>query len=399
MAINKLTDSQLKALKPRAKLHKEMDGGGLQVWVYPAGKMVFRYKFMFGGKEQSLTIGPYPAVSLAKARKLAQEAREQIVDGINPAAFKREAKKQIAIIGKTFEMVALEWFELHKLEWSANHIKDTEQKLRQHILSVIGKMPIAEVGKADIKAVFDNLHNQRKYPTLKKVRSITSQILRYALELELPGVDQDYTERFRRQYTNPTVKHRAAITDPRRLVELMKAIEGYRETNPITALALKFSALTFCRPGEIRNAEWSEIDRENRLWRIPENKMKKRQSHLVPLAEQTLQLLNELRTLTGHSKYLFPSTRSLERAMSEATVTAALRRMGFGKDEMCAHGFRGTASSILNEQGFNRDWIERQLAHGERDAVRAAYNHTDFLADRKKMMQDWANYLEERQKG
>ena len=398
MAINKLTDSQIKGAEVRGKLYKLMDGGGLQVWVYPGGKKVFRYKFMFNGKEQALTLGNYPFTTLAKARELAFEAKRQVAGGINPAAAKREAKKQAKVAGKTFAMVADEWFNLRKVEWSDSHSKDTEQKLNTHVLPRIGHIPVAEVGRDDIKAILDSLHNQAKYATLKKVRSIVSQILQHAMDMELPGVTQDWTERLRRQYPGQQVKHRAAITEPKQVGELMRAINGYRETSLITTLALKFSALTFCRPGEIRRAQWNEIDRESRLWRIPPEKMKSGQPHLVPLAQQALQLLEELHPVTGHGRYLYPSNRSRQRPMSENTVTAALRRMGYGKDEMCAHGFRGMASSILNEKGCNRDWIERQLAHGPRDKVRASYNHTDYLEGRRAMMQDWADFLDEMQK-
>ncbi len=173
----------------------------------------------------------------------------------------------------------------------------------------------------------------------------------------------------------------------------MLAIEGYAEISLLTCLALKFSALTFCRPGEVRHAEWTEFDFDNTLWRIPAEKMKAKQPHLVPLARQTLAVLEQLKSLSGHTRYLFPSVRTIERPMSEATITGALRRMGFTTEQMCAHGFRGMASSILNEQGVNRDWIERQLAHGPQDKVRAAYNHSEFLDGRRGMMQDWADFL------
>lgn len=188
------------------------------------------------------------------------------------------------------------------------------------------------------------------------------------------------------------------LTSPKEVAGLMRAIEAYQETNVITGLALKFSALTFCRPGEIRHGEWAEIDWKEKLWRIPAEKMKAGQPHLVPLARQTIVLLKELQPISARSRYLFPSMRTLDRPMSEMTVTAALRRMGFGKEEMCAHGFRGMASTLLNERGYNRDWIERQLAHSPKDKVRAAYNHTDFLKDRKIMMQAWADYLDELKK-
>ena len=236
---------------------------------------------------------------------------------------------------------------------------------------------------------------QNKAVTLKKLRSIISQVFRHALEVEAPGVVADWTTQLRgRQYSRPIPKHMAALTKPNEVGHLMKSILSYEEISLMTSLALRFSALTFARPGEIRQAEWNEIDWEHTLWRIPAEKMKMRQPHLVPLAEQTLEVLRRLQPITGHGRFLFPSSRSLEQPMSNATVLAAIRRMGFDKEQMSAHGFRGMASTILNERGWNRDWIERQLAHSEKNKVRAAYLHSDFLADRRKMIQAWADLLD-----
>ena len=211
----------------------------------------------------------------------------------------------------------------------------------------------------------------------------------------MPGVEVDWTQQVHRQYANLALreKHRAAITDPRDARRLINAIEAYEATNRLTCLALQFSALTFARPGEVRHAEWTEIDWDAKLWRIPAEKMKARKPHLVPLATQTISVLEQLQPISGHGKYLFPSIRTAERPMSEITVLAALRRLGYEKHEMCAHGFRGMASTILNENGVNRDWIEMQLAHSPRDTVRSAYNHAEFLEDRRNMMQWWADFL------
>jgi integrase len=295
----------------------------------------------------------------------------------------------------TFLSVATEWLAIKQNRCSAVYLDDTQKKLNLHILPRLGDKPIADVAKADIKPILDSLYAQGKSPTLEKVRTVISQVLRYAIDREIPGVVADWTTQLHRQYANSVSveKHRAAITDPRQVKGLMLAIEAYADTSLLTCLALKFSALTFARPGEVRHAEWKEIDWDNELWRIPAEKMKMRQPHLVPLATQTLKVLEQLRAISGHGKYLFPSVRTEERPMSEATITAALRRMGYGKEEMCAHGFRGMASTILNENGHNRDWIERQLAHGPQDKVRAAYNHTEFLQNRRTMMQWWADFL------
>ncbi len=397
MSKNILTETKLKSLKPQNKPYKVTDGkvNGMFAAVSTAGGIAFRLAYKFDGKTQQLTLGTYPMFSLAEAREMAEKARKQIAQGINPAATKKAAKAKVRAEETTFRVVAAQWRASCQDTWAPVTLDDTVKRLDKHILPSFGDKPIADITKADIKAVLDSLHAHGKLQTLKKVRATISQVLRYAMDQEIPGVTADWTTQLHRQYPNLTAreKHRAAITDPRQVKGLMQAIEAYEETSLLTCLALKFSALTFARPGEVRHAEWSEIDLENKLWRIPAEKMKARQEHRVPLAKQTIDVLERLKPLSGNGKYLFPSVRTADRPMSEATVNAAIRRMGYEKLEMCAHGFRGMASSILNEQGFNRDWIERQLAHGPQDKVRAAYNRTEFLDGRREMMQAWADYL------
>jgi integrase len=225
-----------------------------------------------------------------------------------------------------------------------------------------------------------------------KVLTQISYVFRYAIDQGIEGA-ADWTQQFHRAYSSPPSKNLACLTKQSDIAQLMKSIDDYRSVNVITALALKFSALTIARPGEIRRAEWPEIDFSDNLWRIPAEKMKARQPHLVPLAPQTLALLEELKPITGHSRLLFQGFRGQDRPISEITVLSALRRMGYSKEKMCAHGFRGMASTALNEKGWNRDWIERRLAHEERNKIRGAYNHTDFLPSRRQMMDWWAAYL------
>ncbi len=397
MQIKKLTDTALKSLKPKEQPYKISDGtiGGLYVAVSPTGKKVFRLAYKFQGKAQLLTLGSYPEFTLAEAREAAQEAKKQLAHGQSPAALKKSAKAQAQTGTITFRHIAQQWLALRKPEWSEVHWEDMDQKLNLHVLPFIGDSPMVEITKAEVKAILDSLQAQEKFETLKRTRSIISQVFQHALDSEVPGVIVDWTTQLRRQYSSPPAKNRAALTTPQAVGKLMRSIEGYKAVSLQTALALKFSALTFCRPGEIRHAEWAEIDEANTLWRIPPTKMKGKQTHLVPLATQTLALLDQLRPMSGHGQYLFPSSRSISKPMSEMTITAALRYLGYTQEEMCAHGFRGMASTLLNEKGFNRDWIERQLSHGPKDKVRAAYNHTDFLEDRRKMMQWWADFLED----
>ncbi len=398
MTRDTLTETKIKSLKPKTKPYKVSDGtiGGLHVAVSIAGGKVFYLAYRFEGKWRLLRLGAYPLFSLEEARDLARDAKKQLAQGVDPAAATKAEKAKVRANATTFRIVTAQWLAWRQSVLGAVTVDDTVKRLERHALPRFGDKPIAEVTKADIKAVLDTLQAENKYQTLKKVRNNISQILRYAIDQEIPGVEVDWTKLVHRQYANLALreKHRAAITTPKEIAGLMRAIDAYRDSSQLTHLALKFSALTFCRPGEIRRAEWDEIDWENKLWRIPAEKMKMRQPHLVPLAKQALDVLRELQTISGHTRYLFPSIRSAERPMSEATVNGAIRRMGYEKHQMCAHGFRGMASSILNEKGFNRDWIERQLAHAPLDKVRAAYLHTEFLEGRCEMMQTWADMLE-----
>jgi integrase len=395
-----ISDVALKAFKPMDKFYTVAVGGdgvgGLQIMVFPSGTKVFKLTYHFGGKEKLYTIGKYGEFSLAEARDKAREAKRLIAQGEDPSALKKQNKVRTKADTITFQAIAGAWLALRQAEWSAVHMEDTRQLLNLHVFPAIGEKAARDVGKTEVRAILDSLQAQKKAPTLKKIRGAISQILRYAIDREIPGVEVDWAAQLRgKQYSSPEPKHRAALTTPQEVGALMRAIESYRSTSHLTALALYFSALTFARPGEVRQAEWSEIDLENKLWRIPAGKMKMKQPHLVPLAKRTLEILDELRAISGHKKYLFPAAWGGERPMSEATVLAAIRRMGFGQEEMCAHGFRGMASTLLHENGFNHAWIERQLAHSESNSVSAAYNHSEFLKDRRDMMQWWADYLDQ----
>ena len=400
MAVSPISDAGLKAHKPKDKFYKVSVGGdgvgGLHVVVFPSGAKVFKLAYHFNGKAKLYTIGRYGEFSLAEARDRAREAKRLIAQGEDPSAIKKQSRAKARADAVTFHVVAGAWLALRQEEWSAVHLEDIRQKLSLHVYPAIGEKAVKDVGKAEIRAILDSLQAQKKAPTLKKVRGVISQILRYAIDAEISGVEVDWAAQLRgKQYSNPEPKHRAALTTPKEVGALMRAIDSYRETSRTTAAALHFSALTFCRPGEIRRAEWSEIDWKEKLWRIPASKMKTKQPHLVPLARQTLELLGELQAISGQKKYLFPASWGGERPMSEATVLAALRRMGFDKEQMTAHGFRGMASTLLHENGFEHAWIERQLAHSERNRVSAAYNHSEFLKNRHDMMQWWADHLEE----
>jgi integrase len=255
----------------------------------------------------------------------------------------------------------------------------------------LGKRHINEITAPELLTVLRRVENRGALETAHRINQICGQVFRYAIATG--RAERDISADLKGALPPTRVKHHASITEPKQVGELMRAINSYSGSFT-TAIALKLSAILFVRPGELRQAEWSEIDFENKEWRIPAEKMKMRELHIVPLCKQAISLLEELRPLTGRAKYLFPSVRTDTRPMSNNTINASLRRLGYTKEQMTAHGFRSMASTILNEQGWNRDAIERQLAHSEKDGVRAAYNYAQYLPERKKMMQAWADYLD-----
>ena len=363
-----LTDIAVKAAKPGEKIRRVMDGEGLFLTITPDGAKWWAFRFKYDGQEKMLSLGSYPGISLAEAREKHQAARKQLKEGINPAAARQAAAQAEKMAGITLREVARQWLEKREPGWSPVHIRDTRQKLDRYIFPRLGGKPIASIGRREVKEILDMLDRCGNIPTLKKVRSIVGQVFRYAVNQEIPGVNEDPTLYLRGKgiFTTSIVRHRAFLMEPKDIARLMRAIEGYADPEirikTQTALALKFSALVFCRPGEIAKAEWSEFDFGRRLWTIPASKMKAKRTHLVPLARQTLKLLDQLKNITGHCCYLFPNTRTDSRAMSAETINAALRGMGFSREEMTSHGFRGMASTRLNEHGWNADWVELQLA-------------------------------------
>ena len=397
-----LSDFAIKALKkkPADKLRRHLDGRGLFFVVNPAGETWFEFRFRYQDKDKTLNLGRYPATSLAEAREKHQIAKEQLKNNLNPSAIKQTAIQAEKMTGITLGEIVQQWLDKRKPGWSPKYQKDIHQKLDCYILQRLGGKSIVEIGRKEVKEILDSLDAKGNIPTLKKVRRIIGQIFQFAINHEIPGIKEDPTLYLRNKgmFTSHIVRHRAALTEPREIGALMRSIENYGDselrTKVQTAFALKFSALTFCRPGEISKAEWTEIDLNTQLWCIPAKKMKMRRDHLIPLAKQTLKLLDRLKIITGHCIYLFPNERTDLRSISAETVNAALRRMGFSREEMTSHGFRGMASTRLNEHGWNSDWIELQLAHSEKNGVRSAYNSALYLDGRREMMQWWADYLD-----
>lgn len=396
-----LTNIQVEKAKPAEKDRKLFDEKGLYLLVKSTGHKWWRFKYRFGvradgkpGKaEKVLALGVFPDVSLKRAREKRDAARQLLADGIDPSAQRKadEHAERIAQL-RTFEAVAREW--LKRQSWGDSHGARNTRRLEQHVFPWIGAAPIADVKRADMREVLRRIEHTGRIETAHRVLQLCSAIFEFAIAEEIC----DRTPCLGLSKTLPArpTRHHAAITDPKQAGELLRAIEGFSGTYPV-ACALRLAPLLFVRPGELRKADWSEFDLDGShpQWRIPASRMKMREQHIVPLAKQAVAILRELHPLTGPSGYVFPSVRNASRPMSENTLNAGLRRLGYDKNTMTAHGFRSLASSILNEQQWNKDAIERQLAHGERDKIRAAYNHADYLPERRRMMQAWADHLDE----
>ena len=387
-----LTDIQIKNLKYSGKPMKIADGGGLYLYLSASGKKLWRLGYYFERKAKVLSFGEYPVVTLQKAREKRMEAKQLLADGIDPAAVKKAAKEeQVSEVKDMFRSIALEWFEARTTDFTEKHRGTVMYRLEKYIFPVIGKEHIARMEPQDILKVVLPIEKKGQNETARRLLQIIGQIYRYAVITSRakrnPVTDLHGAIRPR------SVTHRAAITEPKKVAQLLRNIDGYEGYFPIVC-ALKLGPLVFVRPTELRAAEWSEFDFETNEWRIPATRMKMKQMHIVPLSRQAVKILKELQEFSGSGKLLFPSIRTAARPLSDATVLNAIRRMGYTKDEMSTHGFRSLASTLLNELGYNRDWIERQLAHCERNDVRAAYNYAEYLPQRTKMMQDWADYLD-----
>lgn len=395
----RLSDTKIRSSKPRAKPFKLYDADGLFLIVNPNGSKWWRQRYRFAGREQLLSLGVYDAITLADARDRSDEIRKLVAKGVDPSAH-RKAQTAALIDAKanTLKAVAIAWHDKFKPQWSEHHAHRVLQRLDDNVFPWLGAKALRDVTSADILACVDRMAKRGAYDTARRVLQILKKVFKWAIGRGLIAASPAAHIEPREQLPSIDVRHRAAITDPKLLGSLMRAIDGY-QGGLVVKCALQLIALTFVRPGELRHAEWSEfsLDGDEPTWRIPAAKMKMGgEDHIVPLARQAVSILREIQPLTGADGrgYLFPSIRNASRPISENTVNIALRAMGFTQQQHCSHGFRGTASTLLNEQQWNKDAIELQLAHMPRDKVRASYNGAAHLPLRRKMMQSWANYLD-----
>lgn len=386
-----LTNIAIRNAKPSSKPCRLYDSGGLYLEIAPTGGKWWRFKYRYAGKEKRLSLGVYPEVSLSEARERRDENRKLLAQGTDPSLARKQEKLLRHAQSETFELIALEWFERFNPKWTQSYADEILRWFKKDLLPSLGALPINEVTPAILLATIRRIEARGAVDTAHRVLQICSQVFRYAVVCG--KAERDPAGDLRGALTPTKKKHYASITDPRELGGLLRAIDGYNGSH-VVRCALQLAPLLFVRPGELRRAEWSEIDFEEAQWRIPAEKMKMRMQHIVPLSKQALDILDELHPLTSLGRFIFPGVRSSSRPMSGNAVTAALRYMGYSSDQVTGHGFRSTASTLLNEQGWNRDAIERQLAHAERNNVRAAYNFAEFLPERRKMMQAWADYLD-----
>lgn len=389
-----LTVNDLKSIKPGKKTRKLTDGRGLYLLITPTGGKWWRFDYRFGGKRKTLSMGTYPDVSLKEARNRIDIARLQLTNKIDPADLRKVVEQPHD--EEAFEFIAREWFFKNSPNWSASHSRKIIARLEQNVFPWIGTRPARDIAAPELLTVLRRIEARGALETAHRVLQNCGQVFRYAIATG--RADRDPSHDLRGALSPWKPKHYPTITDPTAVGELLRIINDYHGGD-VVRCALRLAPLLFVRPGELRRAEWSEVNIVNAEWRIPAKKMKARQHHIVPLSRQALEIFKELLPLTGDGQWVFPGIRTGREPMSENTVNAALRRMGFDKTTFTAHGFRSMASTLLHEEGWPSDVIERQLAHAERNSVKAAYNRASHLAERRKMMQWWADYLDKLRDG
>ena len=388
----KLTDTKIKNAKPQERPYKLFDGGGLYLLIARqadgTASRWWRLKYRFRGREKVLALGVYPAIGLKAARAAAAVARKALLCGVDPSVEKASAK---LVQSDTFKAVAEEWLGMQAKKLATVTLSKARWMLETFTYPRLGDKLINEIKAPEMLAALRAIESKGHHETATRTKQRVGQVMRYAIATG--RAERDITADLRGALAPVPTKNRAAITDPSRVGELLRAVDGY-QGEPATAAALKLAPLTFVRPGELRGAEWREFDLEAAEWRIPPERMKMGEAHIVPLSRQAIEILTGLRATSHKTRFLFPSLRTRDRPMSENTLNAALRRLGYTAEQMTAHGFRAMASTLLNEQGFPPDVIELQRAHAERNKVRAAYNRATRLPERRKMMQAWADYLD-----
>jgi len=396
--MGKLTKKKIDHSHPAEKRYSIADGGGLVLFINPNGTKLWRYRYRFEGLAKMLSLGDYKDVSLADAREKHREMRHQLAQGVDPSVARQIGK--VTHGGEdSFENIANEWFCKNKHRWKEGHGKSIIKRLQQNIFPWLGNRAINTITPRQLLEVLRRIEDRGAVHSAHRLQGYCGHVFRYAISTD--RAERDITQDLKGAIPPAKRTHFATMTDPIRIGELLRSIDTY-EGSLIVKSALQFAPLVFLRPGELRNMEWREINWEKKEIHIPGEKMKMGEKHIVPLSKQSIAILEILKPLSGYgdaARYVFPSARTLTRPLSDNAVLSALRRMGYSKEEMSGHGFRHMASTLLNEQGYNRDHIERQMAHGDRNQVRATYNYAQYIPERTKMMQEWADYLDELRAG
>jgi len=393
-----LNDTRIRSAKPAERDYKLTDFDGLYLLVCKNGSKLWRFAYRFEGKQKQIALGAYPQVTLANARDRREAARKLLADGKDPSVERRLEKIAKAAGGNTFLEVAEEFLDKQRREGRSEATLGKNRWLLEPAFAAFGDRPIGEVTAPELLHALKKFEQRERYESARRLRAVAGMVFRYAIATG--RATRDISVDLRGALVTPKVNHRAAITEPKELGALLRAIEGY-SGQPTTRLALQLSALLFVRPGELRLARWKEIDFDKAIWIVPAATMKMKRPHRVPLARQAIVILRELHGMTGQGEFVFPAVDSVRRCMSNNTLNAALRRLGYSKEEVSVSGFRATASTLLNEMGrWNPDAIERQLAHMEENDVRRAYMHAaEFWNERVEMMQVWADYLDQLRHG
>lgn len=391
----KLKDIQCKNAKPKEKPYKLSDGAGMYLEIMPNGSKYWRLKYRFLGKEKRFALGVYPTISLLDARERREEARKLIANGIDPVQSKKEENEQaVRNAENTFKAVAQEWLDVKKDEWSEGYLEKNKRILEMHLYPALGNRPIKDITPPVLLDALRQIEKRKAFDIMKKARGIAGMVFRYGIQTG--RCEWNAAENLRGALKNKKTTHFAAL-DEKQLPEFLKAVErNEARIFERTRRALWFSLYTFQRPGEIRQAQWSEIDWENKEWNISADKMKMRREHPVPLSRQAIEILEQQKQETAglNTDWIFPSQAKFRNPMSDGTVNKAIQRLGFG-DQTKAHGFRALARTLIRERlKYDSEVIERQLAHVTSERLGEAYDRTKFIGDRKLMIQDWADYLD-----
>ena len=391
-----LNNTKIKSIKPQAKRFRVADGHGLAIEFKPNGCKYWRFRYNFEGKSSMISLGEYPIVSLAKARQIRDDYKRLIYDGINPSSYKKE--KRVARQMKedfeknTFHEMFYKWYELNQEEWKPNYCKDILKRTSKHLFPYIGDKPIGSITPKEMLGIFKIIEKAGTIDTLYKVKGVASRVFRFCVGLGV--IEHDPTRDLPSDiFKKRKVTHLAHITDPKEIGGLLRMIDGYKGSYQV-ATALKIAPHVFLRPIELAGLKWAEVDFREKLIRISAKRMKMGETHLVPLTRQVIELLDSIKDIETGSDFVFPSLRTNQRHITPESLRAGLRRMGLSNEEMTTHGFRHMASTRLYELGFNGDVIERQLAHGERNKIKATYNHAEHLPERRIMMDKWSDYLD-----